>query len=278
MTGGKTGGVASAHWENRHVLVTGGTSGIGLATTRLLLAAGARVTALGLPDRYLDELTATAVPGLLAAPADVTDQEQLAAAFDLGRSAHGPVGALITCAGVVKPGYFTELTDADLRTHMEVNYFGTVHPIRLALPDLVRAGNASITCVSSAAGFVGVFGYGAYGPSKFAVRGLCEVLRQELRPRGVTVTVVCPTDVDTPMLAAENPAKPAELRALSAGESALSAGRVARDLLAGTAAGRAMVLPGAEAKALRWAAGTVPGLLARYMDHTIARTREQGEA
>jgi 3-dehydrosphinganine reductase len=264
---------AGERWRDRHVLVTGGTSGIGLAATQLLLAAGSRVTAVGLPDRYLDDLAASGRPGLTVAAADVTDPEQLAAALAAGRTAHGPLGALITCAGVVKPGYFTDLTDADLREHMEVNYFGTVHPIRLALPDLLQGAPASITCVSSAAGFLGVFGYGAYGPSKFAVRGLCEVLRQELRPRGITVTVVCPTDVDTPMLAGENPRKPPELRALSSGEKALSAQRVARDLLAGTAAGRAMVLPGTGARALHWAAGAVPGLVARYMDHTIARTR-----
>jgi 3-dehydrosphinganine reductase len=243
--------MTAGRWAGRHVIVTGGTSGIGLAATALLLAAGARVTAIGRGGRPLAGLAALAQPGLAVAAADVSEPEQLAAAIDAGRAAHGPAGALITCAGLVPPGYFRDLAEADLRRHLEVSYFGTVHAIRLTLPDLLRAEQASITCVSSAAGFLGVSGYS--GPSKFAIGGLCEVLRQDLLPRGITVTVVSLDDADTPVPAAVSPE------------------RVARDLLAGTAAGRALVLPGAEAQALRWAAGTAPGPAGRDMDHAIAR-------
>jgi 3-dehydrosphinganine reductase len=230
--------MTAERWAGRHVIVTGGTSGIGLAATALLLAAGARVTAIGRAGRPLAQLAARSGPGLAVAAADVSEPEQLAAAMDAGRAAHGPAGALITCAGLAQPGYLTGLTDADLRRHLEVSYLGTVHAIRLALPDLLRAEQASITCLSSAAGFLGASGY--TGPSKFAMGGLCEVLRQDLLPRGITVTVVCLDEADTPTLAAETP-------------------RVARDLLAGTAEGRALVLPGAEARA--------PG----STDRTIAR-------
>jgi len=94
---------------------------------------------------------------------------------------------------------------------MEVNYFGTAIPIRRALPDLLAVPGATLTCIASAAALVGVFGYGAYSPSKFAVRGLCEVLRQEYKPFGLTVTGVYPPDVDTPMLTGEQRLKPAEL-------------------------------------------------------------------
>jgi 3-dehydrosphinganine reductase len=252
-------------WAGRHVIITGAASGVGLGATALLLGAGARVTAIGLADRQLAELAAPPRPGLAVAAADVSEPGQLAAAMDVGRAAHGPAGALITCAGLVPPGCCTDLTDADLRRHIEVSYFGTVHAIRLALPDLLRADRASITCVSSAAGFLGASGYS--GPSKFAIGGLCEVLRQDLRPRGITVTVVCLDDADTPALAAEPPVRPPGLTARPGGERAVSPERVARDLLAGTAAGQALVLPGAEARALHHAAG----LVARHLDTTIAR-------
>ncbi|MEU4233838.1 SDR family NAD(P)-dependent oxidoreductase [Nonomuraea sp. NPDC026600] len=136
---------------------------------------------------------------------------------------------------------------------------------------------ATITCISSAAGFLGVFGYGAYSPTKFAVAGLGEVLRQELRPHGITVTIVYPPDVDTPMLAKESPHKPPELRALSGGARALTPESVARAILAGTVTGRARVIPGAGTRALRLAAGAAPGLLSRYMDHVIRRAHRPAE-
>jgi 3-dehydrosphinganine reductase len=154
---------------------------------------------------------------------------------------------------------------------MEVNYFGTLNAVQEVLPDLKRTPNASITLLASAAGFVGVFGYSAYCASKFAVSGLGEVLRQELRPQGVSVTVVSPPDVDTPMLAGEQDLKPPELRALSSGEKPLTAEAVATALLRGTAAHRARVLPDFATRLLRFTSGAVPGLLARYMDRAIRR-------
>lgn len=269
------------YWAGRHTVVTGGTSGIGLATTRAILDAGGHVTAIGLADDAATRLAAEQHDNLLVATADVRREDELNTAFKDARTYFGAVRSLICCAGITKPGYFTDLTTDDHRRHMEVNYFGTLFAIQQAIPDLTAGetadGRGSITCVSSAAGFVGVFGYGAYTPTKFAVSGLCEVLRQELKPRGITVTVVYPPDVDTPMLAGETPLKPPELRALSNGEKAMSADQVAHALLTGTETGRPRVIPGASTRLLRFASGAVPGLLARYMDNVIARAQRNRE-
>ncbi|MFF4579865.1 SDR family oxidoreductase [Streptomyces sp. NPDC001389] len=261
-------------WNGRHVVLTGGTSGIGLATTELLAEAGARVTVIALDGVEAQTLRGRRLANVVFAAGDVSDAGAVATALDRGRTAHGPIRSVITCAGITKPAYFHELTDSDLRRQMEINYFGTLHTVRGALSDLMSGGRgASVTCVSSAAGLVGVFGYGAYCPSKFAVRGLCEVLRQEYRPHGITVTGVYPPDVDTPMLAGEQPLKPPELLALSNGERPLTARTVARAIVKGTESGRASVVPGAGTKVIKWAAGGAPSLLNLYVDMTIARAR-----
>lgn len=265
--------IRKAFWLGRHVVVTGGSSGIGLEITRQLLKSGARVTVLALDDRNARRLRLRGQPHLVVAAADLTDPEQVASAVQAGRAAHGGVQSLITCAGIVTPGYFHLLKDSDLRRQMEVNYFGTVHAVRHVLPDLLTHCGGSITCISSAAGLLGAFGYGAYSPSKFAVRGLCEVLRQEYKPHGITVTGVYPPDVDTPMLAAEQVCKPPELLALSSGKHPLSAQEVAQAVLVGTRAGRAEVLPGVSTKAIRFAAGVFPGVVQRYLDFKITRAR-----
>jgi 3-dehydrosphinganine reductase len=99
------------------------------------------------------------------------------------------------------------------------------------------------------------------------------VLRQELKPGGITVTAVYPPDVDRPMLLAESPLKPPELQALSSGENVLTADQVARALLEVTETGKARVLPGVSTLLLRLAAGATAKLLARYVDATIAKAQ-----
>ncbi|MFJ4653637.1 SDR family NAD(P)-dependent oxidoreductase [Nocardia sp. NPDC088792] len=263
------------YWAGRHVVITGGSSGIGLEVTRLALAAGARVSVVALADPALAGLSshAEAETGRLAVfAADVTRQHETQAALELARAHHGRIAALIVCAGIAKPDYFQRLETRDFEKHMAVNYFGALHVIRDALPDLQSAERASITVISSMAGVLPCFGYGAYSPSKFAVRALCEVLRQELKPGGVSVTVVLPPDVDTPQLAAEAATKPAELVALS-GTAPITAEAVARALLIGAARGRVTVVPSMAGRVVQWLVGAAPRATAYLMDAIIARTQ-----
>ncbi|MFE9581282.1 SDR family NAD(P)-dependent oxidoreductase [Nocardia sp. NPDC006044] len=264
------------YWTARHVVITGGTSGIGLAVTELALSAGARVSVLALEDAGLERLSAVAAvePRLAVFAADVTDKGQVDAAVAKARTHHGDIGAVIACAGIARPDYFDRLTDADFVRHMAVNYFGALHVIQPSLSDLRGGERGSITVISSLAAVLPCFGYGAYSPSKSAVRTLCEVLRQELKPQGVTVTVVMPPDVDTPQLAAESATKPAELRALSS-SAPLTANAVAEALLVGAARGRASVVPTWSDRLMHWLAGVAPGLLAWIMDRTIARVQRR---
>ncbi|MFC9440214.1 SDR family NAD(P)-dependent oxidoreductase, partial [Nocardia sp. NPDC057030] len=250
------------YWRDRHVVITGGTSGIGLAVAELALSAGATVSVLALEDTGLERLSAFAEsePRLTVFAADVTNRAQVDAAVAKARAHHGDIGAVIACAGIARPDYFDRLTDADFVRHMAVNYFGALHVIQPALPDLRSGYRSSITVISSLAAVLPCFGYGAYSPSKSAVRTLCEVLRQELKPKGVTVTVVMPPDVDTPQLAAEAATKPAELRALSS-SAPITANAVAEALLIGAARGRAAVVPTRSGRLMHWLSAVAPRLM-----------------
>jgi 3-dehydrosphinganine reductase len=111
---------------------------------------------------------------------------------------------LVTSAGSARPGYFIELDDAVFREQMELDYFGTLHAVRAVVPSMIERGRGHVVTVASTAALVGVFGYSAYAPAKYAVRGLSETLRSELAPLGIVVACAFPPDTETPGLAEEN--------------------------------------------------------------------------
>jgi 3-dehydrosphinganine reductase len=256
-----------------HAIVTGGSSGIGLATARLLAARGAVVSLLA---RGQDRLAAAA-DELRAAGAtvhtqatDVADAAALTAAIDRLVEAGGPCDVLVTCAGLARPGHFLDLPDEVFREMIEVDYFGTLHAIRAVTPGMVERGRGSVVAVSSAVGLIGIYGYSAYAPAKFAVRGLMECLRAELTPRGVHTGVVYPPDVDTPQLAEENQWKPAETHAINGTLKPLSADTVARAIVAGIERRRFVICPDLGTSALARLASLVSPVLNRSFDRKAA--------
>ncbi|MFS8097961.1 SDR family oxidoreductase [Lentzea alba] len=257
-------------FSGRHVIITGGSSGIGLETARLLTARGARVSLLARGAARLkaaaEELRATGA-SVDTRPVDVADPVAVKEVLD----DLGPCDVLISCAGLARPGRFLELPDEVFREMVEVDYFGTLHVVKAVVPAMVARGSGSVVAVSSATALLGVYGYSAYGPAKIAVRGLMESLRAELKPHGVHVGVVFPPDVDTPQLAEENRFKPAETFAISGTVKPIKASVVARAIVKGIEKQRFLICPDLTTKMLARFGGVLAPVLNRYFDGKIAR-------
>jgi len=272
------------YWYKKVVLVTGGSSGIGLAAARQLAAAGAQVW---LTARHAEALQAAlreveaarCDPSLPCGifPADVSDPRQAQRVVEAVTRSAGAPDMLINSAGITQPGYVQELSLEVFERLMQVNYFGTVYVTAAALPAMLERGSGHIINLSSMAGYMGVFGYSAYGATKYAVAGYSEVLRAEMKPRGVRVSVVFPPDTETAQLAYEEPFKPPETKALSGNAKALSADQVARAILQQAARGHFMIFPGTDARLFYILTSKLPkSLVFAVLDRMAAAGRKNG--
>lgn len=276
---------ASQAFRGRRALVTGGSSGIGRAIALRLARHGAHVAILARGEAalaaVLSELEAIpqSEPRTFSAVAcDVSDADRCRAAVDAAIGALGGLDLVVNNAGVAHAERFEDTPLDVFRRLLEVNFLGAVHATRAALPTLRAQGRGHVANVSSLAGLVAIYGYAAYAPSKFALTAFSEVLRQELRPHGIGVSVCFPPDTDTPQLAAENRTKPAETRALAGNAALLAPGTVADALLEGVARGRFWIIPGRSARLLAWASRVAPGLARTIVDREIrAAGRHAGD-
>lgn len=265
-------------FTGKHVVITGGSSGIGLAVAREFAALGSSVSLIARDFRKLE--SAAGQLGALAGrvrirAADVSDKASVDSALSELTAREGPCDVLITSAGVTHPGYFETLDTEIFHRLMDIDYFGTLHPIQAVIPSMMKRHGGSIVAVSSAAGLVGVFGYTAYAASKFAVRGLLDSLRQEMAPYGIHVGVAYPPDTDTPMLAYENEFKPPETRRVAGSIHAVSAERVARSIVRGVRLRRRVITADALTALLYRFGGLVEPLLTADFDRKVRRARRE---
>lgn len=264
-------------FAGRHVLMTGGSSGIGLAIARELARAGChlhlaarRPDALGRAVSALEAERADASQEFSAHPCDVSAHAEVASLFSRLRAGGRSPSVVVNSAGVSLAGYFQQTPVEDFERVMRVNYLGTLYVLKEAVPDMLASGEGRILNVSSVAGLLGVFGYSAYSASKFAVCGLTQTLRSELKPHGIGVSLLCPPDTDTPMLRAEAE-NPPETRALSKTGGVLTAEQVARAAVRGLRVGKAVIVPGVGGKLVAAAQRFAPGLLERVTDRIVRR-------
>lgn len=204
----------------RTVFITGGSEGIGKNFALEFVKRGANVVIMARTESKLkaavEELEAAKVSETqkigfqkmdVTSAADV--KEAMAkAVFDFGAPFF-----FIACAGSSKPGYFLEQDASVFEQTMNLNYMGTVNALKAVVPLMKTQGGGHIMIVASCAAVVSFIGYSSYAPTKFALRGLADSLRNELCGFGLKVCICYPPDTDTPGFAEEEKLKPPETKA-----------------------------------------------------------------
>ncbi len=261
-------GITNNKYLKQHAIITGGSSGIGKAVAKLLAGEGANISLIA-RDRHKLETAQQEIAALTVSPeqqisiqtADVAKQDSIELAIQRAIAELGAPELLITSAGMAHPGYFAEIPLAVFEQTMAVNYFGSLYSIKAVLPAMKQRQSGRIVLISSGAGLIGLYGYTAYCPSKFALRGLAESLRGELKPQGIGITIVYPPDTDTPQLAAENKIKPPETKKITATANTWTAEAVAQKIIRGVNKGNFAIAPGVELTILnRFHSLLLPGL------------------
>lgn len=258
--------------------ITGGSSGIGFAAAWELAIKG---YSLALFARDAAKLLAARDALLEAAPdievevfaVDVANRASFVEALKAGVRKIGPPDMAIASAGIAEPGLFREQSFEQHQRHMDVNYFGTLTFIETLRGPMAAAGGGRFGLIASGAAFFGIYGYGAYAPSKFALRGLAEILHLELENTNISVTLIYPPDTDTPQLEAEKRTKPSATQEITEGGGLWQPVDVAGRLIKGMEAGKPVVTPGSQMRALNSLSSLISPIL-RWHQRRIIRKHE----
>ena len=188
-------------------VITGGASGIGLATARALHAQGAHVVLADVNADGLQTAAETVRGGASDGAAqvatvvtDVTDDAQVRALIQAALDLTGRIDLLVASAGIGRGGRIEDLSSADMRQMLNVNVMGVYNCVQAVVPTMRAQGGGQIVLLSSVAGKLGVPTLSGYCASKWAVRGFSGAMRAELFGTGIGITTVYPAWVDTPMV------------------------------------------------------------------------------
>lgn len=269
---------ARDYFSLKTVVITGGSSGIGLSLAEKLAAHEAKLVLVARRASVLDEakekiLRKHSRANVTTLPLDISDEKAVNGAMEK-LQAERPVDMLINNAGVVMPGRFLELPTSEFRQMMDINYFGMIHMCKAVLPNMSARSTGHVVNVSSLAGVMGIYGYTAYAASKFAVVGFSQALRGEMWPHGVKVSVCLPPDTDTPQLAFENQHKPAETKAIAGTVKTLPAEAVANAIIQGMVRGQFEIYPDLASRMVAIGQGALPAV-ARWVCDAAQRKATQ---
>lgn len=263
---------ATPSWKSAYI--TGGGSGIGLRLAEKVLERGASVAVFDLALRTevrerLAKLADRAGTDCSFHEVDLRDREGLVRAVNEAIAAVGSPDLSINSAGAQICKRFEAITGDEFELVVGVNLVGSRNFAAAVLPHMGRGGRLAL--IASLAGIVANYGYAAYNASKFGVVGLAGALRLEYKPRGIGVSVICPPEVETPMVTAERATgDPISLK-LKEFSGTLSLEQACTEILRGIDAGKWMIVPGRRARLTRHLSRLLPGLMNAVSDRMVVK-------
>ncbi len=185
--------------DGKVALVTGASGGLGAAIARTLHRQGAKVALSGTRQDALEALAAELGEGTYACPADLRDPAAADALLAAAEAACGPVAILVNNAGLTRDMLAMRMKDADWQTVLDVDLTAPFRLARAALRGMVRRRSGRIIGISSIVGSTGNPGQANYAAAKAGLAGMTKALAQEVGSRGITVNLVAPGFIETPM-------------------------------------------------------------------------------
>jgi 3-dehydrosphinganine reductase len=264
------------------VVITGASSGMGLDFAKTYAKQGANVILLARNQTRLDNAVReckncadNAEQRILAFSVDVTDKEQLTACVKELKATVSVPDVLILSAGIVASVRFVEQTEQDFENILKTNVMGSRAVVQAFLPEMMANRQGNICFISSLGGLIPAYGYSGYSASKFALVGMAGAMRQELTEYNIGVSVVCPPEVDTPMVEKEAESILPQTRFIKDLGGTLSVEAVTQSVLKGIAKNRFMIIPGVMAKLSYWNARMFPRTFAAIMNLLIRLTPQK---
>jgi short-subunit dehydrogenase len=266
------------YFSNKLIFITGGSSGIGLETAKLLASRGSRLVLIARNQKLLDQACLAIndhikekTQFVRSLSLDVADNDAVQQTIRAAVGKFGIPDILINCAGVGTGDYFENISYEQFDNVMKINLYGTRNMISAVLPFMKQKGGGHIVNIASMAGLIGMFGYSLYSTTKYALVGFSECLRSELKRFNINVTLVCPPEVKTPFLAEEAKTLPPEARPLKNLAGLLKPEQAAKAIVSGVRRKKFLVVPGLAAKFLFLQHRISNGLLTRVPSDWIVK-------
>ena len=268
-------------FKGKWAIISGGSKGIGKATAKLFVQLGGNVCIVA---RTLETLNSASeeVKSLKVdenqlvevISCDMSNGEQVELLFKKHIKEFGVPDYLFNIVGISYPNYTDKLTIEDYKLHMDTNFYGQLNPIITLLPFYMERKEGHIINMSSISGYIGLMGYAAYTPTKFAIVGLSEVLRNEYKQYNIKVSIVYPPDTDTFGLHEEAKTRPEELNIIAERGGLMKPDKVAEIIIKGVLKEKLYIHAGSSK--LYWRLSRLsPKLVHKFTDSDLKKARKK---